>query len=157
MAKPYYSTVFEQKAADVWKIVRDFNSYPVWVGGAGESEIEGGRSGDSVGAVRNVLYRERRIRQRLLALSDVERSQSYEFCSAPSLPMTGFSATLRIRPSSTRPGVRRMVGDLRLRGRPVLRIDQDSGGLVRAMARIAPRRHGGIKPGFQLRQTSAGR
>ena len=87
MAKAYYSTVFEQKAADVWKIVRDFNSYPVWVGGAGESEIEGGRSGDSVGAVRNVLYRERRIRQRLLALSDVERSQSYEFCSAPSLPI----------------------------------------------------------------------
>ena len=26
MAKAYYSTVFEQKAADVWKIVRDFNS-----------------------------------------------------------------------------------------------------------------------------------
>ena len=29
MAKAYYSTVFEQKAADVWKIVRDFNNYPV--------------------------------------------------------------------------------------------------------------------------------
>jgi hypothetical protein len=98
LAKAHYSTVFEQKAADVWKIVRDFNNYPVWVGGAGESEIEDGRSGDSVGAVRNVLYRERRIRQRLLALSDVERSQSYEFCSAPSLPMTDFLATLRITP-----------------------------------------------------------
>src|SRR5882757_6644097 len=98
MAKAYYSTVFEQKAADVWKIIRDFNNYPVWVDGAGESEIEDGKSGDTVGAVRNVLYRERRIRQRLLALSDVERSQSYEFCSAPSLPMTDFSATLRITP-----------------------------------------------------------
>jgi hypothetical protein len=62
MAKAYYSTVFEQPAAEVWKIVRDFNNYPVWVGGAGESEIEGGKSGDSVGAVRNVLYQARRIR-----------------------------------------------------------------------------------------------
>ena len=52
MAKAYYSTVFEQPAAEVWKIVRDFNNYPVWVGGAGESEIEDGKSGDTVGAVR---------------------------------------------------------------------------------------------------------
>jgi len=42
MAKAYYSTVFEQKAEKVWEIVRDFNNYPVWVGGAGESAIEDG-------------------------------------------------------------------------------------------------------------------
>ena len=35
MIKAYYSTVFEQPAPDVWKIVRDFNNYPIWVGGAG--------------------------------------------------------------------------------------------------------------------------
>lgn len=64
MAKAYYSTVFEQPAGEVWKIIRDFNNYPVWVHGAGTSEIEDGKSGDTVGAVRNVLYRERRIRQR---------------------------------------------------------------------------------------------
>ena len=71
MAKAYYSTVFEQKAQKVWEIVRDFNNYPVWVGGAGESEIEDGKSGDTIGAVRSVLYQQRRIRQRLLAQSDV--------------------------------------------------------------------------------------
>ena len=98
MAKAYYSTVFDQPAAAIWEIVRDFNNYPVWVGGAGESRIEDGKSGDSVGAVRNLLYQERRIRQRLLALSDVERSQTYEFCGAPSLPVSGFQATLRITP-----------------------------------------------------------
>jgi hypothetical protein len=49
MAKAYYSTVFEQPAPDVWEIVRDFNNYPVWVGGAGESHIEDGKSGDTVG------------------------------------------------------------------------------------------------------------
>jgi hypothetical protein len=82
MAKAYYSTVFEQPAAEVWKIVRDFNNYPVWVGGAGTSEIEDGKSGDTIGAVRSVLYQGRHIRQRLLAQSDIERSQSYEFCDA---------------------------------------------------------------------------
>jgi hypothetical protein len=98
MAKAYYSTVFKQSAGELWEIVRDFNNYPVWVGGAGESEIEDGRSGDAVGAVRSVLYQGRRIRQRLLAQSDVERSQTFVFCGAPSLPMTDYQATLRITP-----------------------------------------------------------
>ena len=98
MAKAYYSTVFEHPARDIWKIVRDFNNYTVWVGGAGESLIEDGKSGDTVGAIRNVLYQGRHIRQRLLAQSDVERSQTYEFCEAPTLPMTGFQATLRVTP-----------------------------------------------------------
>ncbi|MBV9563957.1 MAG: SRPBCC family protein [Bradyrhizobium sp.] len=96
MARAYYSTLFRQSAPEVWKIIRDFNNYPVWVGGAGESRIESGKSGDAVGAVRNVLYQGRNIRQRLLALSDVERSQTYEFCEAPSLPVTGFAATIRV-------------------------------------------------------------
>jgi len=45
-----------------------------------------------------VLYQERCIRQRLLAQSDVERSQTYEFCDQPTLPMTGYQATLRVTP-----------------------------------------------------------
>jgi hypothetical protein len=103
MARAYYSTVFREPAADIWEIVRDFNNYPVWVGGAGESRIEDGKSGDAVGAVRDVLYQERHIRQRLLALSDVDRSQTYEFCGVPSLPVQGFQvhgfqATLHITP-----------------------------------------------------------
>lgn len=98
MAMAYYSTVFRQPAQEIWEIIRDFNNYPVWVGGAGESRIEHDKSGDAVGAVRNVLYRGRQIRQRLLALSDVERVQTYEFCGAPSLPVEGFEATLRVTP-----------------------------------------------------------
>ena len=76
MARSYYSTIFEQPANEVWNIIRNFNNYPVWVDGAGASEIEAGKSGDSVGAVRNVLYNGVRRRQELLALSDVERSQT---------------------------------------------------------------------------------
>jgi len=98
MAKAYYSTVFPQPAEAVWEIIRDFNNYPVWVGGAGESRIEEGKSGDAVGAVRNAQYRGRTIRQRLLGLSDVERTQTYGFCGPASLPVEGFEATLRVTP-----------------------------------------------------------
>ena len=98
MAKSYYSTVFEQPADAVWSVIRDFNNYPVWVDGAGTSEIEAGKSGDAVGAVRNVLYKDVRRRQRLLALSDVERSQTYAFEGEPPLPVKNFQATLRITP-----------------------------------------------------------
>lgn len=96
MATAYYSTIFQEPAADIWEIVRDFNNYPVWVDGSGESRIEDGKSGDAVGAIRSVIYQGRHIRQRLVALSDAERSQSYEFCGAASLPVSGFRATLRI-------------------------------------------------------------
>jgi hypothetical protein len=98
MAKAYYSTVLDRPAQDVWEIIRDFNNYPVWVGGTGESRIEDGKTGMTVGAIRNVLYQGNRVRQRLLAHSDVERSQTYEFCDAPTLPVTGFRATLRVTP-----------------------------------------------------------
>lgn len=96
MTRAYYSTIFQESAPEIWKIIRDFSNYQVWVGGEGESSIEDGKTGDAVGAVRSVHYRGRHIRQRLLALSDVERSQTYEFCGAATLPMTGFRATLRV-------------------------------------------------------------
>jgi hypothetical protein len=98
MAKAYYSTIFTQPADVVWGVIRDFNNYPLWVDGAGESVIEDGRSGDAVGAVRNVLYNGMRRRQRLLALSDVERTQTYTFAGDSPLPVTNFQATLRVTP-----------------------------------------------------------
>jgi Polyketide cyclase / dehydrase and lipid transport len=98
MAKAYYSTVFAQSADDIWNAIRDFNNYPIWVDGAGDSKIEDGKSGDAVGAVRDVLYRGQRIRQRLVALSDAERSQVYEFCGAAPMPVQHYRATLKITP-----------------------------------------------------------
>ena len=34
-ARAYYSTVLPQPAHEIWEIIRDFNNYPIWVGGAG--------------------------------------------------------------------------------------------------------------------------
>ena len=96
MATAYYSTVFQEPAASVWKIIRDFNNYAVWVGGVSKSAIEEGKSGDAVGAIRSVHYKGRLIRQRLLALSDVERCQTYEFAGTPTLPVSSFKATLGV-------------------------------------------------------------
>jgi hypothetical protein len=98
VARSYYSTIFAQPAGEVWSVIRDFNNYPVWVDGAGESAIEAGKSGDSVGAVRNVLYKGIARRQKLLALSDSERSQTYCFISEPPLHTRDFQATLRVTP-----------------------------------------------------------
>ena len=98
MAKAYYSTIFAQPADAVWSVIRDFNNYPVWVDGAGESVIEDGRSGDAVGCVRNVLYNGTRRRQKLLALSDVARTQTYAFEGDIPLPVSNFEATLRVTP-----------------------------------------------------------
>lgn len=98
MATSYYSTVFVQSADTVWGIVRDFNAYPVWVDGAGTSEIENGKNGETVGAVRRVLYDGRTIRQRLLGQSDVERSQTYAFAEEGALPVENYRATIRVTP-----------------------------------------------------------
>jgi hypothetical protein len=98
MAKAYYSTMFPQSADDIWNVIRDFNNYPVWVDGTGESAIEGGKSGEAVGGVRNVIYQGKRIRQTLLALSDPDRSQTYEFCGEAPMPVEHYRATLRVTP-----------------------------------------------------------
>jgi hypothetical protein len=98
MAEAYYSTVFEHSAEAVWRVIRDFNNYPVWVDGAGSSEIEDGKTGEVVGAVRTVLYDGRRLRQRLLALSDIEHAQTYAFAEEAAAPVANYQATLRVTP-----------------------------------------------------------
>lgn len=98
MARSYYSTIFAQPADAVWSVIRDFNNYPVWVDGAGDSVIEDGKTGEAVGAVRNVVYNGVRRRQKLLALSDTERSQTYAFAGESPLPVRNFEATIRVTP-----------------------------------------------------------
>jgi Polyketide cyclase / dehydrase and lipid transport len=95
--KVSYSTVFEQTADQVWAVIRDFNSYPVWVASVAESHIEGGKSGDAVGVIRNFVEYGTRIRQRLLAHSDLERFYTYESCD-PLGAITYYQGTGRVTP-----------------------------------------------------------
>jgi hypothetical protein len=97
MAKAYYSTVFEQSADVVWGTIRAFDHY-AWAGTGIDAEMEDGRSGDAVGAVRRVVTPDQPLRQRLLAHSDLDRSYSYEFCEPVPFAVHDYQATLRVTP-----------------------------------------------------------
>jgi len=102
----YHSTVIDGWSADrVWDVVRDFNSYPIWVNGVDESHIEGDLPGTAVGVIRNFRMAASRTRQRLLAHSDVDRFFTYESCDPMQIEENGhdrrlvhYQGTLRIMP-----------------------------------------------------------
>jgi hypothetical protein len=97
MARSYYSTVFDQTADEIWGVIRDFGNYQ-WAGVVAETHIEGGRSGDAVGGIRNVDLGNSCIRQKLLVHSDLERSYTYAFCEPIPFPVRDYQATLRVTP-----------------------------------------------------------
>lgn len=98
MAKAYYSTVFDEPPDEIWDVIRDFNSYPRWVDGIAESVIEDGKAGDAIGAVRRFSYGGAETRQKLLALSDADRSFSFELCEPSPFPLSNFVSTLKVTP-----------------------------------------------------------
>ncbi|HEY4835791.1 MAG TPA: SRPBCC family protein, partial [Bradyrhizobium sp.] len=78
------STVLEAPIEEVWAILRDFNGHETWHPSVGASRLEDGASGDLIGAVRDFrLHDGSRIREQLLALSDVETSFTYCIIEAP--------------------------------------------------------------------------
>lgn len=77
MPKAYYSSTLPQTVTDVWAMVRDFNNYPRYIDGVDVSVVEDAKAGDAVGAIRRFRYEGAWIRQRLLALSDVDRVLTY--------------------------------------------------------------------------------
>jgi hypothetical protein len=99
MARSYYSTVIDRPAAEVWAVARDFNGLATWYASAIlSSEIEEGKTADTVGCVRNFLFGETRIREGLLALDDVERSYTYDFREPKPFPVLNYKSTLRVTP-----------------------------------------------------------
>ena len=97
--RSYYSAVIGAPAERVWATVRDFNGLATWFSPAvSSSEIEDGRAGDQVGAVRRFLLGETTVRETLRAHSDVERRYDYEFAPPAPFPVTGYVSTLRVTP-----------------------------------------------------------
>jgi len=97
MPRAYYSTVVDQPASAVWRTIRDFGYYS-WAGTAIAAQLEDGRTGDAVGAVRRISTAGQPARQRLLAHSDADRFYSYEFCGPAPFPVQDYRATLRVTP-----------------------------------------------------------
>ena len=100
MAKSYYSTVIDKSVDEVWAVARDFNGLATWNAEmVPTSEIENGKSGDQVGAIRNFsLANGANLREQLLAHSDRDRSYSYNFQKHPFEGVENYVATLHVLP-----------------------------------------------------------
>jgi hypothetical protein len=104
MAKSYASTVIKASPDEVWAHVRDFNGLATWHSGlVSQSEIEDGKAGDQVGAVRSFTLTDgTHLREKLLAFSDHERSYTYDFQKTP-FDVDNYCATLRVTPLTVPP------------------------------------------------------
>jgi Polyketide cyclase / dehydrase and lipid transport len=98
MAKIFVSTVVDAPAEKVWPIIRDFNGLPAWIPAVDASEIRGGRPPDQLGSVRVLTLGDgARVVETLLALSDTERSVTYDIVESP-LGVESYLATLSVTP-----------------------------------------------------------
>ncbi len=98
MTRVYVSSVIDAPAAEVWKVVRNFNGLPNWTPFVAESRIEHNAPPDQIGCIRNFRLKDGGvIRERLLALSDYDLSCSYSILESP-MGVENYVATLSLTP-----------------------------------------------------------
>ena|SRR5215470_15338661 len=99
MPKIRESSTIAAPVAEVWNVVRDFNSLPKWFPGVTDSYVEDHVSPHQVGCVRNFgLEGGARIREQLVMLSDRDRICNYKMLESP-LPVRNYVATVRLEPA----------------------------------------------------------
>ena len=98
ITKIYVSSVIKAPIDKVWAEIRDFNALSKWHPFVESSRIEDDLPSASVGCVRNFELKDGggTIRERLLALCDVERLCTYSILDAP-MPVQNYVATVRLR------------------------------------------------------------
>ena len=98
MPRVYTSSVIPAPAAEVWRVLRDFNGLASWTGLVNDSRIEGLLRPDQVGCIRSFRLKDGGIiRERLLALSDYDMSCTYSILESP-MAVTDYIATLSLTP-----------------------------------------------------------
>lgn len=98
MPKVYVSSMINAPAAEVWKLVRNFNGLPNWTPFVAESRIEQNAHPDQIGCIRNFTLKDGgRIREKLLALSDYDLSCSYAILESP-MGVENYIAKLSLTP-----------------------------------------------------------
>ena len=96
MPKVYVSSVIGAPIADVWRIVREFDSLAKWHPAVRDCQIEQQQAADQVGCVRLLHLQDGgAVRERLLELSDREHRYSYNILEAP-FAVTDYLATLQL-------------------------------------------------------------
>ncbi len=92
------STVIDAPIERVWAVLRDFNSHDQWHDVVEVSHIEGNERSDQVGCVRNFSLKDgNRIREQLIALSDVDYKSTYCIVEA-TVPLQRYVATITLKP-----------------------------------------------------------
>ncbi|MEO0680527.1 MAG: SRPBCC family protein [Pseudomonadota bacterium] len=92
------STVLEAPCEAVWDVLRDFNGHDRWHPAVAESQVERGRAADEVGCIRAFrLAGGEELREKLLALSDMEMTFSYCLLDTP-IPLLNYVAHSRLMP-----------------------------------------------------------
>jgi hypothetical protein len=98
MIRVYVSSVIDAAADALWSRIRDFNALPQWHPGIADSRIENEQPSDRVGCIRHFHTKDGgMLRERLLALSDYDYSQTYEILESP-LGVDNYVATLKLTP-----------------------------------------------------------
>ena len=92
------STIIDAPIADVWAVLRDFNSHTAWHTVVAESRIENDEPSDQIGCVRNFTLADgNQIREQLIALSDKDYISTYCILGA-TLPLERYVATVKLSP-----------------------------------------------------------
>lgn len=97
MAHVSISAVIEAPIERVWAVARDFNGHAAWHPFIADSHIEDGLASDTVGCVRNfTLANGAHLRERLLALSDLDHSFAYTILDSP-MPIRDYHARFGLK------------------------------------------------------------
>ncbi len=89
MPKVVRSAIIDAPVDRLWAVLRDFNGHDQYHPIVAESTIERGHPSDQVGCVRRFTLRDgSELRERLLALSDLEMTYSYCLLETPILSST---------------------------------------------------------------------
>ena len=102
MPRVFVSRLIPAPVAEVWQVIRDFDTLPNWAPFVRDCVIEGAGPPDRPGSVRALeLADGTRLREELVALSDYDFSLSYVILDSP-LPLEGYLATLSLVPVTER-------------------------------------------------------
>jgi len=98
LARAIRTAVIEAPIEDLWETIRPFDGLPAWHPLCPDTHIEGGGSPLAIGGVRKIKQTDgNEFRERLLALSDREHSQTYMLIDPPR-SVTSMVTTMRLYP-----------------------------------------------------------